>query len=146
MNWFDNWKMDKKLTVTYEGLVPPTKAEPHAVGYDIMCLETVPFLPFEKKLVDLGIKVQIPDGYYLLLYQRSSTGSKNPFMLTNCVGIIDPKYRQTVYASVINLSPEPAIMEQDKYYFQFIIQPIYTADFVRGTVADTTRGGFGSTR
>ena len=56
---------------------------PHASG-DLM--------PNRSKKVPLGVAVEIPEGYVMLLIPRSSTW-KTPLRMPNSIGVIDSDYR-----------------------------------------------------
>ncbi len=44
-------------------------------------------------LVPLGVKVEVPKGYVLLIFSRSGHGFNHGISLVNCVGVIDSNYR-----------------------------------------------------
>ena len=46
---------------------------------------------FENKLVDLGIRMQLPEGYEAVVLPRSSTYNKVGVTLANSQGVIDGK-------------------------------------------------------
>jgi dUTP pyrophosphatase len=88
-------------------------------------------------------------GYYL--YSRSSTATKTPLRLANCVGIIDSGYRGNIIACFDNIREETYNIEQYQRLVQ-ICPPNLTYPMVVHMVDvnelnNTTRGemGFGST-
>jgi dUTP pyrophosphatase len=48
---------------------------------------------FENKLVDLGIRMQLPEGYEAVVLPRSSTYNKVGVTLANSQGVIDNSYK-----------------------------------------------------
>lgn len=46
--------------------------------------------------VRTGLSFEIPEGYHMKLFMRSSQGAKTKFYLANCVGIVDSSYRGEV--------------------------------------------------
>lgn len=47
-------------------------------------------------LFDIGISVEVPPGYVMMIYSRSGLGFNNDIRLSNCVGVIDSDYRGTI--------------------------------------------------
>jgi dUTPase len=77
----------------------PTQANNTDTGWDVRCAvpEGVDIYPFEYKLIDTGLRVFCPEGWYLELRPRSSTHAKKNL---NCLyGIIDNGYENTIYVS-----------------------------------------------
>ena len=79
--------------------------------------------PGEKRLFGTGIQVAIPEDYVMLLYPRSSTGSKLGIMLANTTGVIDTGYRDEVKLCLVNYSSTPVKLEDGQRIAQFMIIP-----------------------
>jgi len=60
--------------------------------------------PNERMLVPTGLVFDIPTGYSVRLYPRSSLALKQGLTLANNVGIIDSDYVQPVFMMVCNMS------------------------------------------
>ena len=60
--------------------------------------------PHERALVPTGLIFDIPKGYSIRLYPRSSLPLNNGLTLANNVGIIDSDYVELVYMMVCNIS------------------------------------------
>ena len=60
--------------------------------------------PTERMLVPTGLIFDIPTGYSVRLYPRSSLALKQGLTLANNVGIIDSDYVQPVFMMVCNMS------------------------------------------
>lgn len=67
------------------------KASNQDVGYDVTCCD-IKYKEDGRIVLDLGIQVEPPDGFYFEIVPRSSF-SKTGFIMANSVGIIDPEYR-----------------------------------------------------
>lgn len=138
--------MENKVVVEYESVYVPAKSDPTDVGYDLTCVQTEEIAPFETKLIDLEIRMAIPQNYWIMVVPRSSTGTKTPLILRNSVGVIDPKYRGNIKACVLNLSPNPFIINAEQRLFQAILLPRIDVEFKEGiTSLEDRGGGFGST-
>ena len=60
--------------------------------------------PTERMLVPTGLIFDIPTGYSVRLYPRSSLALKHGLTLANNVGIIDSDYVEPVYMMLYNIS------------------------------------------
>lgn len=119
-----------------------------ASGADLMSVETVEIKPFERLLVNTGIRVSVPMGYEAQVRPRSGLSSKKGLTLVNAVGTVDSDYTGLVYASMINLSNEPQIIKKGERIAQLVIAPVVQANFIQVDNLDETErgaGGFSST-
>ena len=85
--------------------------------------ETITLNPGESKVFETGIKVKIPENYFMSIYPRSSTGFKLSCMLANTVGIIDSGYRDEVKLKLFNFGKEPIELTDGQRVAQFVILP-----------------------
>ncbi|MCI7200459.1 hypothetical protein [Megasphaera elsdenii] len=63
-------------------------------------------------MIGTGIAVEIPEGYHMKLFMRSSFGAKRTLRLSNCVGIIDSSYRGEIKGVFDNIGGFPEIIEK----------------------------------
>lgn len=66
--------------------------ERHGAMFDLAASEDVKLREGEVKVIPLGIRMKLPEGYFGLVVPRSSTCLKYGIMMANSVGIIDPDY------------------------------------------------------
>ena len=59
---------------------------------DLRSAEEVVMKKGESRLVDLGISVQLPEGYEMIIAARSSTFRRYGLIQTNAIGVIDESY------------------------------------------------------
>ena len=119
-----------------------------ASGADLKSVERLDFKPFERKLVNTGIRVSVPKGYEAQVRARSGLSAKKGLTLVNAIGTVDSDYTGIVYASMINLSDGIQTIEIGERIAQLVITPVEQASFVRVKTLDETErgeGGFGST-
>ena len=66
--------------------------ERHGAMFDLAASEDVELQKGETKVIPLGIRVKLPEGYFGLVVPRSSTCLRYGIMMANSVGIIEPDY------------------------------------------------------
>jgi len=128
----------------------PQRAHRTDAGADLVSSENVVIAPGEKKMIDTGVAVKIPEGFVGLVFSRSSQGKKG-IKLANAVGVIDSDYRGNIKVLLENHSNEPYEIEYGgTKVAQLVVVPIILPEFVSAdsdSWDDTARstGGFGST-
>lgn len=134
----------KKLNPDAEA---PTREYSDA-GYDLyLSEEFLEIGPGERKIAKTGISIQIPEGFYGHISDRSGNAFKKG---VHCLGkIIDPSYRGEVGVILYNTSTTtPAIFHKGNRVAQIIFKKFETPVFVEvQNLEDSQRGigGFGST-
>ena len=137
----------KQVEIKYVGDYEPKYATDGSACFDLAANQKERIFPGECVLVDLGIKIEIPKGYYMELIPRSSI-YKSGLMLANSVGIIDADYRGPVMAALINVSKLKVMIQKDERIMQAIIKPVQKVSFKKEISLSTTErgvGGMGST-
>ena len=144
----------------------PEKKSKEAAAWDCFAREDVA-VGGEPVLIGLGFMAEPPEGYYLEIVPRSSTGLKTSLRQPNSVGIIDPDYRgeiKAMYECKRNLrAPQPGerpyfggleventcyIIKAGERIAQMILRKMEDAELVEVVnLSETERGagGFGST-
>jgi len=84
-----------KIQLHYPGMTVPAKAHASDAGFDLACMDVLD-KGNQVYLLDTGISIEPPVGFYVELYPRSSVYKSN-FFQANSVGIIDPDYRGRIY-------------------------------------------------
>ena len=79
--------------------------------------------PKHNKVFRTGVKVQIPDGYVMLVFVRSSTGVKLKCDLMNGTGIIDSGYRDEIKIPLYNFGDYSVEIQDRQRIAQFMIIP-----------------------
>jgi len=85
--------------------VIPSKARYSDAGYDLTIIKEYKRLTSNTVIYDTGIKLEIPNGYYVEIVPRSSI-SRSGYMLANNVGIIDQGYRGNIYVALTKINDE----------------------------------------
>jgi dUTP pyrophosphatase len=134
-------RVDKSLPL-------PKYESPGAAAFDLIAREATSIEPQSSARVPVNIVLEIPEGYMLLVKDRSSTIKKKG--LISIVGIIDHDYRgenDEVTLQFFNPMKESITIEKGERLGQAAFVPIAVADWeeVDSMAHNKTRGGFGST-
>lgn len=108
--------------------------------------EGLQIFPGERKLLNTGMRIQLPEGYYARILHRSSTEKR--YRLRVIEGLIDQGFRGTLYAQVSNDNTFPVTIQHGDRIAQLVILPIIQGDFQEAEELDQSdrgEGGFGST-
>jgi dUTP pyrophosphatase len=130
-------KIDGDLQIVVELIDPRAKMPAYAsigdAGMDACaCLfddgkpvDEILLFPGETKLICLGFKVGLPDGWYLAAVPRSGISWHTPLRIANSPGTIDTHFKGVLHAVVHNSSPASpdADNDSDKYFYN-----IYNCD------------------
>ncbi|MBQ1597018.1 MAG: deoxyuridine 5'-triphosphate nucleotidohydrolase [Lachnospiraceae bacterium] len=102
----------------------------------------------EFALIDLGISVELPRGYEMIIAPRSSTFKNFGLIQTNSIGVVDESYcgDDDVIMMPALAMRDTKISVGDRVCQFRILRHQPTVEFEEvETLGNTTRGGFGST-
>lgn len=143
-------KEEQEIEVKFKLLTSTAKIPTQAHKgdlWDVYADEDVLIVGGESKLVSTGIAFQIPKGYQIRLYNRSSGPLKNKLVLSNSIGVIDTNYTDEIKGQFFCISGCHQIHKGDKI-MQMELVPILDIEFQQVQELDKTNdrgGGFGST-
>ena len=122
----------------------PKKATPRAAGFDLHSIEECEIPANGMKKIPTGICVEIPEGYFGKIFDRSSLAIQQ---LVTLGGIIDNDYRGELLVILQNLSTSPYTVKKNDKIAQLVFTSQPEFEF-RETceLENTSRGekGFGS--
>lgn len=136
-----------KIALLYEAVKPPERNNDNDCGLDVFAPYDFGVYAGGRVIVNLGIVVEFPDDYMLLMQGRSGLGHKHGiFTIGN---VIDPGYRGELHCSVVNSSKEDYSFEQYDRIAQLVLvsAPVPQVKYVKlEDLAPSSRGnkGFGS--
>lgn len=141
-----------KVKKLHPDAVVPEKQTQGSCGLDLYVLDDTIIYPTqlqrEAVILHTGLAVEIPEGYHLAVYLRSSVGKYSKLRLANGTGIIDSDYRGELVLLVENIGRDPEYIEPGIRLAQTILvkDPEFTVEVVE-SLSETRRGtgGFGST-
>jgi dUTP pyrophosphatase len=128
----------------------PYYATDGAAGMDVRAFVAAPVAlqTLERAAVPTGLFLEIPAGFEVQVRPRSGLALKQGLTCLNSPGTIDSDYRGEVKVILINLSPEPQIIQPGDRIAQLVLQKVEKAAWQPvQTLTQTPRseGGFGST-
>ena len=127
----------------------PTYATAESAGFDLSAAADLTIAPGRIALVPTGLVIEVPTGYFLGIFARSSTPLKRGLMVANGVGIIDPDYAgpdDEVRIQVLNITSSDVSITRGDRLAQGIVLPAPRVIWDEtAAIREETRGGFGST-
>lgn len=110
-----------------EGAILPQVSEGNA-GIDLRVLtndgQPVTLLPNATRKFYTGIKMDIPEGYYIEVVVRSSAGIKKNLRLMNTLGILDPSWKGETIVALHNFGTTPVVIENNERVCQMILHKV----------------------
>jgi dUTP pyrophosphatase len=137
-----------ELTLKYfgpEALAPRVGKHPGDAGLDLFIQSQTRIPKHEMRPVDLGIAIELPEGYWGWITPRSSTLGRG---LHVAAGVVDNGYRGPLTAVVYNLTERSVNLTAGDRIAQLVLMPLLVPAVVRAELlTETLRGvgGFGST-
>jgi len=127
----------------------PMYATAESAGFDLSAAADLTIAPGQIALVPTGLVIEVPSGYFLGIFARSSTPLKRGLLVANGVGIIDPDYNgpdDEVRIQVLNITDAPVKVARGDRLAQGIILPAPRVEWEEvQDIPRPSRGGFGST-
>lgn len=130
-----------------EGGRMPTKANPSDAGWDCYAAKGAYLTHGRFELINLGFKLEIPEGWEVQLRGRSGLATKS---VVSHFGTIDHLYRKELKAMLtfikLGVISESFVLKEGDKVCQMVFCPVYNNKLVQvNKVVETDRGGFGST-
>lgn len=138
----------KRLTTDAKA---PYKATAFAACYDVFANDTVTLYPQRGQdkayKVPTGVAFEIPEGYHLEVYVRSSTGLKTKLRLANGTGIVDSDYVDELFLLVENIGSSVTRINKGERIAQVMLVENVQTELVEvdSLTKEGTHEGFGST-
>ena len=121
-----------------------------AAGFDLAASEDLVVAPGAVVLIPTGLVIEVPPGYFLGVFARSSTPLKRGLMVANGVGVVDSDYcgpADEVKIEVMNFTGNPVQIKAGDRIAQGLFIPVARADWEEAgdDLRSGSRGGFGAT-
>ena len=118
-----------------------------AVGCDLVVRETVVIAAGSVARVSVNVIVEVPEGYMLLIKDRSSTAMKKGLIIT--AGVVDQDFcgeEDEIKCQFFNFTSESVTVERGERIAQGIFVKVGKVEWVEvAEIKRKSRGGFGST-
>lgn len=140
------FSLTKKTVGIVADYLPAYKTDGSAC-FDFQASTTHIYKKDELYVMGTGVKCEIPRGWCMLVFARSSLGLKK-LIIPNSVGVIDSDYRGEIKVPLIYFGDEEITIEKGQRIAQGMLVKVTKARFVnRDYLSETMRGigGFGST-
>ena len=97
----------------------PTQATSKSVGLDLYSPTKVLIPAHDKVLVDVGVAIQIPMGYYGWIASRSGLAIHHHIHVG--AGVVDPDYTGSIHVLLMNFSFQDHVIERSHRIAQMIL-------------------------
>ncbi len=138
--------VEVRVLKTDPELTTPHYAHTGDAAFDLRSCEELVLGPNERHTVKTGLKMDIPDGYFGLIKDRS--GYAHKFGIHCLAGVIDSGYRGEIGVVMINLGDDAFEIKKDMKIAQMLILPVPEVTLNEVDSLDDSgrgEGGFGST-
>lgn len=135
----------RKLAVN---AITPKRSTSGSGGYDLFSTQDVTLLPGASYAIDIGIQMEIPSGYVGLICPKSGLAATFATTVLNGPGVIDPDYRGSVKAIMINEGDQAKRFAPGDKVAQILFVEAKEVEFEEVAELSSTErgtGGFGST-
>ena len=99
----------------------PTRATSKSVGLDLYSPTKVLIPAHDKVLVDMGVAIQIPMGYYGWIASRSGLAIHHIHV---GAGVVDPDYTGSIHVLLMNFSSQDHVIEKNHRIAQMILEKV----------------------
>jgi len=128
----------------------PTYATKASSGVDLKAAVDTPVSlePMERRIIQTGLKIALPEGYEAQIRPRSGLAAKYGITVLNSPGTIDADYRGEIGVILVNLSNTSFTIQPGDRIAQLVVAKFEQIDWLpMNELSDTKRGegGFGST-
>ena len=128
----------------------PAYATTQSAGMDLRANINEPLTlhPLERKLIQTGLHIALPEGYEAQVRPRSGLALKHGIAVLNSPGTIDADYRGEVMVLLINLSDQDFVINDGERIAQMVIAKHEQGEFIEVEELDETErgeGGYGHT-
>jgi dUTP pyrophosphatase len=121
-----------------------------AAGLDVRAAVAgpVPIPPGAIVRIPTGLAIEVPPGFEVQIRPRSGLATRHGVTLPNSPATIDSDYRGEIVVGLVNLGPEPVVVERGMRIAQLVLARVPRLEWEPVTaLSPSTRGdgGFGHT-
>ena len=130
-----------KVERILEGAKMPTKAYITDAGYDLYSPVDFMIHRQSRKLIDIGIRIELPEWYEAQIRSRSGMAVKRGVCVLNGVGTIDCGFKGSIMTLLYNSTDAPVYFKKGDRISQLVIKEVPKVTLVEGPVAKETNRG-----
>ncbi len=140
-----------KIQIINNGHQPlPVYATEKSAGIDLRANIDEPIVlhPMERRLINTGLHIALPDGFEAQVRPRSGLALKHGVTVLNSPGTIDADYRGEIMVLLINLSQQDFVIRDGERIAQLVVARYEGIEWVEVECLDETErgtGGYGHT-
>lgn len=140
-----------KIQIINNGHQPlPVYATEKSAGMDLRANIDEPIVlhPMERRLINTGLHIALPDGFEAQVRPRSGLALKYGVTVLNSPGTIDADYRGEIMVLLINLSQQDFVIRDGERIAQLVVARYEGIEWVEVECLDETErgtGGYGHT-
>lgn len=119
-----------------------------AAGVDLHACSEARIYPGERRVIVVGLAIELPKGYEAQLRPRSGLAVKHGISIVNTPGTVDADFRGELGVCLINHGDQPFVVKPGDRIAQMVVKPVPMMHFMEvDELSETERGagGLGST-
>lgn len=141
-------RIQTKIKTIHPEATVPTYESGGAAGFDFKTLTRVYVKPKGLVLIPTGLVIQVPKGYMLNIFPRSSTFKKTGLMMPHSVGVVDEDYcgdDDEIGIQMYNPGDDEVVLNKGTRIAQGVLTRVARAAWYQSEEKfGLTRGGWGS--
>lgn len=126
--------MELKVHLSHPDAKLPTRESIYAAGVDLYAPTGYKLDPGERKLIGLGLSLEVPGGFYGRLVERQPHALKFGIQVLN--GIVESNYREEVKVLLFNSGTHRFIIAPGDVVAQLIVEAILTPEILNVAALD----------
>ena len=106
--------------------------------------------PHRKVMIPLGLKVEVPEGYAFIAFNKTGVSWDNTIF--NLSAVVDEDYQGMLFLTVVNYSEDVSIILENQKVIQLVLVPvkyesveIVPESQIHTSISERSTGAFGST-
>ena len=144
-------KIEMGFVKSKEGTVSPSYNYVSDSGFDLYAIEECWIQAFDRKLINTGLILDIPEGYEIQVRSKSGLALKQGLMVLNSPGTVDQGYLGEIQVILFNTTNQRVKIEKGQKIAQAVLCPVVSGKWVEFVEKnklenkDRNDNGFGST-
>ena len=144
-------KIEMGVVKSNEDTVFPSYNYESDSGFDLYSIEECWVHAFDRKLINTGLILDIPEGYEIQVRSKSGLALKQGLMVLNSPGTVDQGYLGEIQVILFNTTNQKVKIEKGQKIAQAVLCPVVSGKWVEFVEKNKLEGkdrndnGFGST-